>query len=699
VATSGGRPAVSDSGAERLALLENPPIYSPEFGISGLPFQLSPDPCFNFDSRGHRSALATLRRALADELGFIVVSGDVGAGKTTLMRTLLAELDGELAAVSHIVSAQLDATELLAAALLGFGIRGGTEGADTDALASTLLRFLIKLDKQGRRGVLVIDEAQNLHAEALVPLMQLVARQTPRRLPLQVCLAGQPELKTRIDSAAGQSLRHLIAASCVLGPLEREEIGAYIEQRLRRVGWNGTPRFEAGAFDEIFRRTNGIARRINLLCHRLLLSCTLARETTIGVDKVAEVARNLCTEIGGVETLRGLPALAMADRQLAAASRVNEPRLPPVQPGGVLCVVAGCGEHVKAAALMEALARCSGRDAATLVRIYDNEGLRLSRALFKNVEIDRCVIELRMPERAGSNTDDIGRAFDALIERTKPGAVVVFDGSAEALACATVAKARNLFVAHFGAGLRTVPAAAGDRTRMQTDRLADLLYTTEAEASQTLIDEGLPPERIHFVGSLLVDALHLSAPGPNEAAVEGRPAYALVVLSESVNVEDRAVFQGLATILRDVSRDIVLVWAMQQRVQAAWKRFRLERLVPEERITLIPAPPQPAYTSLLRGATCVLTDSWNVQEEAAALGIPCLTLGLHPARSVTAAMGSNVSVGCNHALATHAVWRCLFNGSETGRVPALWDGKTGSRIAGYLSARMPTAAQATAPVV
>ena len=92
------------------------------------------------------------------------------------------------------------------------------------------------------------------------------------------------------------------------------------------------------------------------------------------------------------------------------------------------------------------------------------------------------------------------------------------------------------------------------------------------------------------------------------------------------------------------------------------------------------------YVALLRGATCVLTDSWNVQEEATALGVPCLTIGAYPERAITVSIGSNAVVGGSRTLATRALWECLFNGGKRGRVPDMWDGKTGARIAGYLSA-------------
>jgi len=143
---------------------------------------------------------------------------------------------------------------------------------------------------------------------------------------------------------------------------------------------------------------------------------------------------------------------------------------------------------------------------------------------------------------------------------------------------------------------------------------------------------------------------------------------------------------------RDVSRDVPLMWPVQEGVGACLKRYRLEGLLVGERIVRLPPLPYPDYVALLRSATCVLTDSWNVQEEATELGVPCLTVGTFPGREITMTVGSNIAVGRNRNLATRTIWECIFNGGKRGRVPELWDGKSGARIAGYLSAWLPAGA-------
>jgi general secretion pathway protein A len=675
-------------------------MYESRFGITGPPFQLSPDPSFYFDSRGHRRALAELRRGLGEDAGFIVVSGEIGAGKTTLVRTLLEDVDRGMLSVAHVVSTQLDANELLGSALIGFGIPA--DHATPEQLVSKLLRFLVKLDKEGRRGVLIVDEAQNLHRDAFDQLVAIATRRGPRRLPFQVCLVGQPELRQLIEAPELVGLRSLVSVSCHLGPIDCEETGAYIEHRLRKVGWSGIPSFAPGTFEEIHRWTGGIPRRINLLCNRLMLSCFLASQTSIDVARVAETARDLRAEIGepGDEPAPAVAGTGAAAGSAARAPKLQTPLVGPMEPGPLLCVAAGRADHVKAAALMRALAARPDLPAAKLVRVHNDDALELSSAVFGSLEVSKSVINLGIAaDASGKQSPELTNVFEFVVDHVLPKAVIVFDGSEAALACATVAHAKDVPVVHVGAGLRTDESAdAEPTTRQAVDRLADLLYTTDAQASDALAREGIEPERVHCVGNLLMDGMQIAmrartTPAPNrgsgpaaEPPVADRSGYALVVLNHPANLGDRQSLMDLLAVLRDVSRDVPLVWPMDARIESQLRKFRLDAIVADERIAPLPAQPYPDYVALLRGATCLLTDSWSAQEESTALGVPCLTLGAAPERAITVSIGSNVVVGRNRALATRAVWDCMFNGGKRGRVPELWDGKTGARIAGYLGA-------------
>jgi UDP-N-acetylglucosamine 2-epimerase (non-hydrolysing) len=141
----------------------------------------------------------------------------------------------------------------------------------------------------------------------------------------------------------------------------------------------------------------------------------------------------------------------------------------------------------------------------------------------------------------------------------------------------------------------------------------------------------------------------------------------------------------LAT-LRDVGRDIPLVWPMEASVLRQLRKHRLDGSIDVAGISRLAPQSYVDHIALLRGATCVLTDSWDVQEEATALAVPCITIGGVPARSVTMTIGSNSEAGRDRVRATRLVWECLFTGGKRGRVPELWDGNTGTRIARYLAA-------------
>ena len=697
-------------------------MYESHFGITGPPFQLTPDPSFYFDSKGHHRALEEFRRGLAEATGFIVVSGEIGAGKTTLVRTLLAELDPSVVTVAQVLSTQLQADELLRAILFAFGV-AGDHGAQADP-ASAIRQFLGGLLRESRRAVLIIDEAQNLHPDAFERLITLVPPDASAELaPLQVCLVGQPELRVMIDAHHMPQLRQRVSVACHLGPIDQSETREYIEHRLRKVGWKGLPRFDATAFDEIFRWTQGVPRKINLLCNRLMLSRFLASQTLIDVATVAQTARDLRSEIGETDGTGEPPAFmawpASAARPAtagpssggAAGQIAHGARHTPTsaaagsrEPGPLLCVVGGHSDHVKMAPLLSAMATRNDLPAAKLVRVYRNNALDLNLDLFSGLAADSSVVNLDVTGGTyAEQAAELMKKFEFVIDHSQPRAVVLIDGSDAALACGLVARRKDLPVVHIGAGLRAREgSAAVDMTRKLTDDLAEVLFTCEGESTALLASEGVAADRIQCVGTPLIDSLQAALrkliSSPPSGAPVGMPAsfksdrngYALVVLNKRVNVGESQNLSGLVSMLKDVSRDVPLIWPMHARVEEQLKKFRLDSLIARERIACIPVQAYTPYVELLRNATCALTDSWNLQEEAAALGIPCLMMGLYPQRMETAAIGATVSVGNSRALATRAVWDCIFNGGKRGRIPAQWDGHTAERIAEHIATWLPS---------
>ena len=234
-------------------------MYESHFGFTGSPFQLNPDPAFYFESRGHGNALAYLKFGAHQGEGFIVVTGEIGAGKTTLVRTLLEGLNPEQVVAAQVVSTQLESGELLQAILMAFGIASASNSKAH--LIGSLEAFLTSLAAKGRRALLIIDEAQNLKHEAVEELRMLSNFQLGKYGLLQSSLVGQPELRQLLQSKSMEQLRQRVIASCHLGPLLPAETRAYVEHRLRLVGWSDKPAFEPEAFDQIHRWTGGVPAR------------------------------------------------------------------------------------------------------------------------------------------------------------------------------------------------------------------------------------------------------------------------------------------------------------------------------------------------------------------------------------------------------------------------------------------------------
>ncbi len=271
-------------------------MYESHYGLSATPFQLSPDASFYFDSRGHHTALAYMRYGLHGGEGFIVITGEVGAGKTTLVRTLLSEVDPRKVVAAHIVSTQLETDDLLMTILMAYGVRRVGQGKAH--MMASLEAFVTQLAVQGRRALLIVDEAQNLSAQAVEELRMLSNFQIETQTLLQSFLIGQPELQRVVRSAAMEQFRQRITASCHLGPLDASETGPYIEHRLRAAGWKQRPAFAADTFERIHQLTNGIPRAINRLCHRLLLAAYLSNRDQIDLALVNDAGDELEKEVG-----------------------------------------------------------------------------------------------------------------------------------------------------------------------------------------------------------------------------------------------------------------------------------------------------------------------------------------------------------------------------------------------------------------
>jgi general secretion pathway protein A len=270
-------------------------MYAAYFGLSSEPFQINPDPRFYYASKQHRRAKAYLEYGVMRNEGFIVITGEIGAGKTTVVRGLLEGLDADKVVAANLVTTQLDAEDTLRMVGAAFGVR--VKDVSKSDLLMALEAFLVNHTSQGKRCLLIVDEAQNLTHRAVEELRMLSNFQYGQQALLQTFLIGQPEFRAILQSPSMQQLRQRVTATCHIGPLDMAETQGYIEHRLKCAGATPErPSFDAAAFEAIFKATNGIPRRINLVCDRLLLSGYLASKDAFGVEEVNEVVSEINDE-------------------------------------------------------------------------------------------------------------------------------------------------------------------------------------------------------------------------------------------------------------------------------------------------------------------------------------------------------------------------------------------------------------------
>src|SRR5512145_600767 len=235
-------------------------MYERFYNLRERPFALSPDPEYLYLSRVHREALDSIRYGIESRAGFIVITGDIGAGKTTLLQTILQRLD-DRTVVARLVNTTLEPRELLEAILLEFGL--DTAGKSKPALLRELGQFLVNQRTDGKRPLLVVDEAQNLSAAGLEEIRLLSNLETEKSKLLQILLAGQPNLRQTIASPELEQFRQRVAVSYHLTPLDAPDTEAYINYRLEHAALAAPLRFPSDAAALIYRRSRGVPRIIN----------------------------------------------------------------------------------------------------------------------------------------------------------------------------------------------------------------------------------------------------------------------------------------------------------------------------------------------------------------------------------------------------------------------------------------------------
>lgn len=244
-------------------------MYDTYYGLNAKPFQLRPDPRFFFGSKVHKHAMAYLQYGLSQAEGFIVITGEIGAGKTTLVRHLFHELDSTKIVAAQIANTHLNSEDALKMVAAAFGLP--LDSVSKAVLLMRIEKFLENCDQHGKRALLVVDEAQNLGPQTIEELRMLSNFQTANSSLLQIFLLGQPEFRKTLLSPGMQQLRQRVIASYHLGPMDSSETRTYIEHRLRTAGWNNDPRLSDDTFLAIYKFAGGLPRKINTLCDRLFL--------------------------------------------------------------------------------------------------------------------------------------------------------------------------------------------------------------------------------------------------------------------------------------------------------------------------------------------------------------------------------------------------------------------------------------------
>jgi putative secretion ATPase (PEP-CTERM system associated) len=267
-------------------------MYTEFYKLSGQPFQLTPDPRFYFDTRTHKKAMAYLTYGLNQGEGFIIITGDIGAGKTTLVGHLFDAVDKSRFVLAKVVSTQLDADNTLKMVAHAFGI--ATDTLDKAGILRRIEDFLRMQHRDGRRVLLIVDEVQNLPVSALEELRMLSNFQEGNRALLQIFLLGQPEFRDKLAmSPELEQLRQRVIATHHLEPMQEEELPGYVYHRLAMVGWNNDPLFTEGAFRLMYDYSGGVPRRLNNLSSRVLLFGALEEKHEIDEAIVQEVINDL----------------------------------------------------------------------------------------------------------------------------------------------------------------------------------------------------------------------------------------------------------------------------------------------------------------------------------------------------------------------------------------------------------------------
>ncbi len=292
-------------------------MYKAYYGFRRSPFDLSPDPYFLFRTEAHNEGFASVYYGVTQRKGFIVLTGEVGTGKTLLIRTLLQILVDANVATAYVFNPRLSRDEFLRYILYDFGLPASESRSK---MLHDLNRFLIERHRKGLSTTLIIDEAQELNAELLEEVRLLTNLETSTQKLLQIVLVGQPELDETLDSPQLRQVKQRIALRCQLAPLTPEQTATYIHHRVTRAGCSLAPEalFPADSVTLVARYSQGIPRLINNICENALISAYSKQQSSVTPDLVMEAAADLRLTVESVRKPIADPAPSADPQQLVS---------------------------------------------------------------------------------------------------------------------------------------------------------------------------------------------------------------------------------------------------------------------------------------------------------------------------------------------------------------------------------------------
>jgi general secretion pathway protein A len=301
-------------------------MFNDHYGLTGRPFQLTPDPRFYFESATHKKAMAYLGYGLDQSEGFVVVTGEIGAGKTTLTGHLLDNIDPVRVRAIKVVSTKLGGEDLLRMVAAQLGVV--TEGLEKAEVLDRIEMNLLDHARTGQRTLIIVDEAQGLSNDALEELRMLSNFQAGEHALVQLFLLGQPEFKARLDAASDlEQLRQRVIATHHLTAMGHDEIRPYIEHRLRLVGWTGHPSIDESAIEPLFRASGGMPRKLNTVMTRVLLMGAVENRTVIDRDLVESAVTDYVADGAAAATPMGDDLAGVAVAAKARALFATDPTM------------------------------------------------------------------------------------------------------------------------------------------------------------------------------------------------------------------------------------------------------------------------------------------------------------------------------------------------------------------------------------